>query len=103
MRRVVRVAVVVFMAVAVIKWHVLGGVLDAVVVVAGFRYSLRRHPLVTCPRCHGSKGHRDWWWIRAFGSCRVCHGNGTLPRPGVVVFRSQDARRIRAGEHGRWF
>jgi len=71
------------------------------VALAGYRYSLWRHPFRPCPRCKGRKGHNAAVFTGAYGNCWKCGGKGQFPRAGLKILAPSTYRAITSGQHGK--
>jgi DnaJ-class molecular chaperone len=61
-------------------------VLVGIVVVAGYLFSLRVHPLRKCPACKMTGRHFGSIYTSRYRRCRMCGGTGRKDRLGAKVF-----------------
>ncbi|MEO3869564.1 hypothetical protein ABGB18_12095 [Nonomuraea sp. B12E4] len=57
-----------------------------VLLVAVYRFNLKRHPYTDCRRCRGSGERRSRLFAHSFGYCPDCAGTGHKLRAGVRLF-----------------
>ncbi|MFI6910466.1 hypothetical protein ACIBKY_55115 [Nonomuraea sp. NPDC050394] len=53
------------------------------VLIIGYRYSLKRHPYIDCPRCQGTGERRSRLFAHSYGHCPDCTGTGRKVRLGA--------------------
>lgn len=92
----IRGATVIAMAVAIGKWGWFGVIGDALTIAIIVRYAARRHPVKTCPRCHGARTVPSLFIPWAKGPDRYCGGQGAKLRWSSRVIAPDIARQVRA-------
>jgi hypothetical protein len=76
-------------------------VLAIVAVAVGiYGWSLWRHPWRICLSCKGSGRHAGALGVH--GQCRSCHGRKHHVRPDVKMITPGRARKLMAGDRGRY-